>query len=192
MRKVHTFVSALVLAAASLSAQAVTLSEDFSGAFPAWESAWFGVNTDALNYYCHARGCVNRGNNPEGLWLAGTGGNGSVTTIDVILGSAFAATVSSLDMDLATFSGGTVSVFDKDGALIFSQDAGASSAYVHYTINSGNGIGHFSISGSASGNTSIDNVAVNVSAVPEVQTWALMLAGLAATGALVRRRQRRI
>jgi hypothetical protein len=172
-------------------AQAFTLTEDFEGAFPAWESGWFGAHTDALNVYCPARGCTERGNNPDGLWLAGTG---SSSQILVSFTGGFGDGVTSLSMDVAGFSPTTLSVWDKDGALIFAEEVtltfGAFTdpgTYSNYTIASTNGIGAFGFSGIAAGNTSIDNITVGV--VPEPGTYALMALGLASVVSLARRRR---
>jgi hypothetical protein len=174
------------------NAQAVVLTEDFEGDFPAWETNWFGVNSTANNYYCFARGCTDRGNNPDGLWVVGG------TGVEVSFVSAFAASLASFKLDVAGYSPTTLRAFDTSDNLIFSQDVTLTSGafsdpgvYESYTITSTNGISRFIFSGGAAGNTSIDNLVAttDVSPIPEPETYALMLAGLAALGVAARRRK---
>ena len=181
--RISTLAAALALAAGSIgSAQAAVFTEDFEGSFPAWESQWFGTQSTGRNVYClGALGCASRGNNPDGLWLADTT-NGGTGAIDVKFNAAFGDALTSFKLDVAGYSPTTLQAFDKDNALIFSQNvsltAGAFTdpgVYVTYTITSGNGISHFTFSGSASGNTSIDNLVATTAAVPEPQSYALML-----------------
>ena len=192
-------VGAIALVAASIgAAHADVLTEDFSGAFPAWESNWFGTQSTGRNYYCGgALGCTDRGNNPDGLWIVGDTG-GSSSPVEVVFDTAFGASLTSFKLDIAGYSATTLQAFDAANTLIFSQDViltyGATSdpgVYSNYTINSANGISRFTLSGTASGNTSIDNlVATTATApIPEPETYALMLAGLGAVGFMARRRK---
>lgn len=189
--RLHSVMVPLALLAAG-SAPAATFVEAFEAPFPAWESAWFGTQSDALNYYCPDRGCTDRGNNPDGLWLRGV--NGSNGEIVVTFAAGFAQGIESLSIDVAGFATTTLRAYDVDGALIFAQavtlTGGAFSdpgVYANYHIASTNGISRFGFDGGAAGNTSIDNIAVNV--VPEPGTYALMAVGLAAVAGWARRRQ---
>jgi hypothetical protein len=183
--------TACAIALALGSAQAATYTEDFEGAFPAWESSWLGTQSTLRNYYCGgALGCGSRGNNPDGLWFISDSGGSSIS-----FDSAFGAALTSLHLDVAGYASTTLTAWDKDGNTIFSQDValtfGAYSdpgTYTGYTITSANGIGGFAFSGNSLGNTSIDNVVALTSAVPEPQTALLMLAGVLAVGAAKRRR----
>ncbi len=184
-------IAAIALTAASIgSASAASYTEDFNAAFPTWESNWFGSNSTARNYYCSgSQNCSNRGNNLDGLWVLTDSNSWAV---DVKFLGAFADSLTSFKLDVAGYSPTTLQAFDKSDALIFSQDValtygayGNPGTYASYTINSTNGISHFSFSGYATGNTSIDNlvaVTKNVTAVPEPESLALMLAGLVALG----------
>ncbi len=186
--------AAMLLAGAT---QAATYTEDFEAAFPAWESDWFGTQSTGRNYYCGgALGCTNRGNNPDGLWIVGNSG-GSAVPVEVNFASAFGASLTSFKLDVAGYSPTTLEAFDASNALIFSQvvtlTSGAETdpgVYATYTIHSTNGISRFTFSGSAAGNTSIDNLVAVAGVVPEPGTYALMLAGLAGL-ALARRQQQR-
>ena len=63
--------------------------------------------------------------------------------------------------------------------------------YAHYSVSSLNGIGGFSFSGAAEGNTSIDNLVAitNVAAVPEPSTWAMMIRGFLGVGFMAYRKR---
>ena len=187
---------AIITAAAVLmsgAANAAVLTEDFEGAFPAWESGWFGTNSTAQNCYGVGQG---RGNNPDGLWIAGAGQGCNSSPVTVTFGAGFAATLTSLSFDVAGFTPTTLSFFDKDGALLNAFNVTLTSGaltdpgvYVNYGTNSTNGIGGFSFTGAAAGNTSIDNIIANGSVVPEPASWAMLIAGFGLTGAAMRRRR---
>ena len=184
--------SAIAALALSSVAAAATLTEDFEAPFPTWESGWFGVNSDAQNCYGVGGG---RGNNPDGLWVSN--GGCLAAPVNVAFNAGFAATLTSLDLDVAGYSPTTLTIYDKNGATLLSvsvvltfgsfSDPGT---YSHYGVTSSNGIGGFSFTGGASGNTSIDNIVVNGgSAVPEPATWTLMIGGFGLAGAALRRRR---
>jgi hypothetical protein len=188
----------LALAAGAMaSAHATTtLTERFEGSFPAWESGWFGIHSDAANYYCPARGCADRGNNPDGLWLRGTDATQNAE-IEVTFDTAFGASMSSLSFDVAGFAPTTLRAYDSNGAQIFEQAVDLTrgaftdpGVYARYDIASTTGISRFTFDGGAAGNTSIDNINVSTSAVPEPASIALMLGGLGLLGGLARARRR--
>ncbi len=187
-----TLAAGLLGLATAGATQAATFIEDFEAPFPAWESGWFGTNSDAKNYYCGvASGCNDRGNNPDGLWLLGAGGvqGGEIV---VTFNAGFGANLTSFKLDVAGYSPTRLTALDSGGAVIFDQAVtltfGAETnpgAYASYTITSTTGISSFKFSGAAAGNTSVDNLVATV--VPEPASVALMLAGLAAVGAAARR-----
>jgi hypothetical protein len=188
--------AAACIAAAAGASHAASFVEDFEGAFPAWESGWFGVNTNVNNYICAARGCAARGNNPDGLWARAA--NGRVGDIPIDFLGGFGDSISSLSLDIAGYAPVDLRAWDKHGALIYSQAVtltfgafGDPGVYASYTIQSTNGISRFGLFATgrsqAAGNTSIDNIAVNV--VPEPGTYALMALGLVAVATVVRRRR---
>ena len=172
-------------------ARADVLHEDFEGTFPAWESGWFGVHSDATNYYCGLnRGCTDRGNNPDGLWIG---------QANINFDAAFGVSLTSFSISIAGYQTTSLRAFDSANKLIFDQNVvlteGAYTdpgVYSTYTINSTAGISHFMFTGSSIvGNTSIDNLVAVTAAVPEPETYALLLAGLGVLGFVARRRQAR-
>ena len=78
-------------------------------------------------------------------------------------------------------------------SLSFNADPSDPSIYSHYSVTSSKGIGGFSFSGEAEGNTSIDNlVASTVPAVPEPSTWAMMILGFFGLGFIAYRRRNQL
>lgn len=186
--------SAAMLAVGS-PALATAYFEDFEAGFPTWEAGWFGANTNAQNCYGVGGG---RGNNPDGLWIAGAGQGCTGTPVKVSFDAPFAATLTSFALDVAGFSPTVLTIFDKDGVSLFSGAValtfgayGNPGTYAHYGVTSNNGIGGFAFSGNAAGNTSIDNLAANggPTGVPEPAAWALMIAGFGLAGNALRRRR---
>lgn len=190
--------AALALTGYAGAAAATTYTEDFEAAFPAWESGWFGVNSNAETCYGAGQG---RGNNPDGLWISTTGQGCNSSPVAVVFNSAFASSLTSFAMDVAGATPTTLTFFDKDGAILqafnvvltngWGSDPGV---YSHYGVTSNNGIKGFSFSGAAAGNTSIDNLVAVTNegggnAVPEPATWALMIGGFGLAGAALRRRR---
>ena len=101
-------IAGITFAIGSMShVQAAVVTESFEGAFPAWESNWFGTFSNARNDYCDGlRNCTQRGNNPDGLWIADTS-NGN--TVNVIFDSAFGESLVSFKLDVAGYSNTTLS-----------------------------------------------------------------------------------
>jgi hypothetical protein len=193
------------------SAQAQVFEERFDAPFPAWESDWFGTQSTARNYYCQGpQGCAHRDANVDGLWVIG-GVDAWVAPIEVSFAAEFGASLTSFQLDIAGYTPTTLQAFDMANNLIFSEEValtfGALSnpgVYSNYTITSTTGISRFTFSGGAAGNTSIDNLVattreaehfnrldfVEVPAIPEPETYALMLAGLGGIGFMARQRRR--
>jgi hypothetical protein len=181
--------SLLALAGAAGQAQALTLTEDFEAPVPAWESGWFGVNSDARNVYCDgASDCAFRGNNPDGIWIGNTAASSNPPApVTVTFDPVFGSRILSFSLDVATYTDTILTVYDINNSAIFSQlvsqtygawtDPGV---YTNYTITSANGVSSFAFSGAATGNTSIDNLTVETSlaAVPEPSALALLGAAL--------------
>ena len=173
-----------------------TLAEEFNDPFPAWESGWFGENTDAVNYYC-SPGIVsgdcnsNRGNNPYGLWL------GADVHGDIVVNflNDFGAGLTTLSMEIGAYAANTTfRVYDFFGAIIYDQAVAAGnmdSGEIHI-VNSITGFSRFVLSaasGYATGNTSVDDVSVITgTSVPEPASLILIGMGiLGVAGAGVRR-----
>jgi hypothetical protein len=180
---VRIFLVALFTLALGLSAPAAVLTEDFEADFPAWETGWFGLNSNARNYYGIGGG---RGNNPDGLWIQDD--SPSDQNIRIVFGNAFALSLTSLSMDVAGYSTGTrLEFFDGSGAVLsdflITLTSGAGSdpgSYANYGVTSTTGIGGFRFyDSSPEGNTSIDNIVASSDAlvIPEPSTW-LMVAPL--------------
>ena len=172
----------LMLAVAGL-ASAGTLTENFDNV-PGWESGWFGVNSNAQNYYGVDAG---RGNNPDGLWIQdNTTGDQDIT---IVFNHAFALTLTGFSMDVAGYVPTDLIFYDASGHVIanFSPITDTNGAYTdpgvyqNYGVTSANGIGGFEFVGSSpEGNVSIDNLVATTgggSSVPEPATWSMMIGG---------------
>lgn len=141
-------------------ASATVYTENFEAPFPAWESGWFGTNSNAQNYYGVGQG---RGNNPDGLWIADGLANGSIA--EIAFKPSFAASLSSFSFDVAGHAPTTLTFYDSNFNVLSSTNVTLTSGaftdpgnYVRYSVVSNTGIGGFSFSGFAEGNTSIDNI----------------------------------
>lgn len=187
------FLVALFTLALGLSAPAAVLVEDFEADFPAWETGWFGLNSNARNYYGIGAG---RGNNPDGLWIQDDSPGDQ--NIRIVFGNAFALSLTSLSLDVAGYSTGTrLEFFDASGAtlsdFLITLTMGALTdpgIYANYGVTSTSGIGGFRLyASSPEGNTSIDNIVASSDAlvIPEPSTW-LMVAPLLSIALLRGRR----
>lgn len=190
MRLLLVAVCMLVL---GFSAPAAVFFEDFEAPFPAWESGWFALNSNAWNYYGVGG---DRGNNPDGLWIQDDSPGDD--NIRIVFGSGFALSLTSLSIDVAGYSTGTrLEFFDASGGvlndfLITLTGGGTSDpgVYANYGVTSTTGIGGFRFyNATPEGNTSIDNILASSDGfvVPEPSTW-LMVAPLLSVALLRGRR----
>ena len=179
-------------------AQAQILLETWDDPFGDWTTRWAYVNTDMENYYVAAGdpNINNRGNNPEGLWIAspqGVGNGDFDSHLEIHFDPTFGATITHIEFGLEAFVGIDVTAYDMSGnSLGTSTFSGGGFDFDHadvYSANSGNGVSYFALDSSGSGgsqvsgNTSIDNFSVTVPAPASVAL--LGLGGLAA----IRRRR---
>ncbi|WP_419814060.1 PEPxxWA-CTERM sorting domain-containing protein [Glacieibacterium sp.] len=203
MRFLKTCVSALALLTAVTGAQAANLVENFNEPFVGWESRWFGAETSAVNYYVSEQGPSNadyRGA-PDHSGLVLSDGDsyrdgGNYGQILISFSSSFGASLKSFSMDVASaLPNSTLFFYDMQGATIASFVLPGSplspyytpTSYTNVSVTSTNGIGGFSFTDFAQGNTIIDNLAA--ATVPEPASWAMMVLGFGAIGSALRRRK---
>ena len=190
-------VAGFAIAAPMTAARATILTENFNETpFSLWQAGWFGTNSNAQNYYVDYSGNVpdDRGNNPDGLWIAD--GSGSATPVTINFTPSFAASLNSFSIDVAGYVPSTLTIFDKSGATLLSTSItdtdGAFTlpgVYASYSVVSASGIGGFSFTGEAQGNISIDNVSVSAVPLPaSLPMFGAALLGLLGSGVTSRRK----
>jgi hypothetical protein len=201
----HAAVAGAALLGGALSAHAATLTENFNAPFPAWESGWFGTESDATNVcavtYCLVGGIpvppdpAVRGNAGDGLWLSSEHGFSS-SPLTITFDPMFGASLTSFKLDTVTYVESTLQAWDMSGRLIFSKDLRVHdyrdvppTRYQSFTIASTDGISSFTFTGPADGNTIVDNLVAVTAAVPEPASAALLLGGLALVGTRLRHRR---
>lgn len=203
MRFLKTCAAALAVFTAATGVHAANLVENFDAPFAGWESRWFGTQSNAFNYYVSEQGPVNIGyqgaSDHDGMYLSDgdsyrDGGNYGQILIN--FNAAFGSSLKSFSMDIASaLPNSHLFFYDIDGATIASfviPDSPVSPYWTpigstRVTVNSTNGIGGFSFTDGAQGNTIVDNLAATT--VPEPESWALMVIGFGAVGSLLRRRK---
>jgi hypothetical protein len=189
---------AVCLSAFAGLAQAQILTETWDDPFGGWTTRWAYTNTDMENYYVASGdpNIDNRGNNPEGLWIAspqGVGNGDFSGGIEIHFDPAFGATITHIEFGLEAFIMIDVTAYDMGGnslgTMTFSGGGFDMDHADVYSANSGNGVSYFALDsaayggGQVSGNTSIDNFSVTIPAPASVAL--LGLGGLAA----IRRRR---
>lgn len=192
MLKKLMFILSLVLYS-STSFGGVIYTEDFEDPFPVWESNWLGTYSNIQNVYGVG---ADRGNNPDGLWIADGLGNGSAAEITFDL--AFGSTITNFSIDVTSWIQTAVfEAFDVSGNIIHSiaitSFAGGYSdpgSYQTISFSSVNGLGGFNITGgSIEGNTSIDNVIATTGAVNVSEPTSIAVLGLGLLGFALRRKK---
>lgn len=170
------------------------LTETWDDPFGDWTGRWAYQNSDIENFYVASGDpdTNNRGNNPEGLWIAspqGVGNGDFDDHLEIWFDSAFGATITYIEFGLEAFVGLDVTAYDMDGNSLGTMNfSGGGFDFDHadiYSANSANGVSYFALDssgsggGQVSGNTSIDNFSVTIPAPASVAL--LGLGGLVAT-----------
>jgi hypothetical protein len=194
MKKAILCAVGLGMAAGTAQAQ---LTETWDDPFGDWTGRWVYMNTNMENYYVAAgNGDINnRGNNPEGLWIAspqGVGNGDFDNSLEILIDAGFGATITDISFGLEAYTMIDVTAYDMGGNSLGTMTFSGGNGFDHsdiYSASSGNGVSRFVLdaspygNGQVSGNTSIDNMSVTVPAPASVAL--LGLGGLVA----VRRRR---
>lgn len=201
---------AFIALASAVGAQAATFTEGFDEPFAGWETRWFGSESNAFNYYVSESGPAYvdyRGHESvTGMWLSDGDSwrdGGNYGEIHIRFNEVFGASLTAFSLDIASALredlglAPTLTFFDKQGAVIGSFVVPTApvvnaywvpEGYTNFAVTSANGIGGFSLSGSAQGSVIVDNLMAV--AVPEPTTWAMMLLGAGVIGAQLRRKNK--
>ena len=154
-----------------------TLEEGFPDPLGGWNDRWLYQNSNLENFYVAAGNCDpdNRGNNPEGLWIAEPQGCGSGVggpVMEWIFDPGFAATLSHLRFGIEAFFACDVSIYDASNNLLsIGAYSGGSMPMDHADIVSADSVSGISRvvfdstpygSTDIEGATSIDNVVVTL------------------------------
>lgn len=192
MKKGLTCLAVLLYSSLGFATISTVHTEDFNGDFPAWENNWLGTNSDLENFFGVN---ADRGNNPDGLWIAN-----KIINFD----DNFGASITEFSIDIATHIYATDVVFtayDKYEEFIYSTTIEATNGalsdpgvYFNVSILTPKGLSYWEFSGfNIFGNTSIDNILVTTeqpiiiaNPIPEPMTMTLL-----AIGSLVAFKRRR-
>ncbi|MHC4478945.1 MAG: hypothetical protein ACYTEL_25235 [Planctomycetota bacterium] len=157
----------------------VTYVEDFPDPLGGWTSRWFYTNTNAESIYvANGYSCDPdyRGNQLEGIWISDDKGCNNLVVqspVRIDFFNNFGDTATSFSLDqFACAAGVTFNIYDKDGALVFSDPLPSDCwnwANYSYTLSNGISAFEYSYTGApVEGNVSIDNITI----VIETVTWA--------------------
>ncbi len=200
MKQIISAILAMTLAS---HVSASVLTEDFSDV-PGWESQWFGIHSNAKNYYQVKSGtpASYRGNNPDGLWLDDNDGVNDDNALTIRFDDVFASSLSSFSLDLASYLNLDLKFFDALGndlsTLAVTPTFGGTQmpgVYRNFAISSTTGIGGFSLLNTGStieGNLSLDNLVAVVNDMPSAsvpEPASLILLALGAVGLIAQRRR---
>ena len=184
---VGLMLSGLILSAAN----AAVLTENFDDPFTDWRSGFMGVHTNLESYYVESGdpNQLDRGNNPNGIWIADGDGIASDTSVSILFDAPFGSTISSISFAVGAYTGGSMlEIFDVGGATLLLAALVINSTVAptdFYSTISGNGIGGFRIFANSQieGNTNIDSITLMTNPIPTVPVpAAIWLFGTAIMG----------
>ena len=194
MRKFCLLALALALGGQSL-AVAQTEWETFPDPLGTWLDRFMYQETNMENYYVASGNPDenNRGNNPEGLWIGRKNTPPGGPIVEFEFNADFGALITYMEFGLECWNTCDVTIYDMDDAVVATDTfSGGGFDFDHVDILSGatgNGVSRFVFdstpygSGNIEGNTSIDNIRVDL--IPEPTTAVCF--GLLAFAAIRRR-----
>ncbi len=162
---------AIITLVLSSNINAATFIEDFSQPFPQWESNWFGLNSNAQNFF----GSGSSQSSGEFLWIADDADRGPGETVDIRFGEVFGLSLMELSLDIDTAVSTSIKVFDGSGSILLDFDFNIANGYENIFVSSITGISGFSLFSvnQIEGNTALDNVIATTAVPVPAAIWLL-------------------
>ena len=174
--KMRNLAAACAMLFCTAIANADTYFETFDQPFPAWESGWFGLNTDAGNFYCSgARGCSSN-SSPGALWIVSATG-GSAVPVDIHFNPSFGASIQSLRLELRPYIAVTMNIYNSAGVVFQSTALSSQNLFTFFDVLAPSGVSRVLFSGNAAGNLQLGSIQAITAAVPEPSSAVLLLIG---------------
>ena len=149
-----------------------TLTETFDDPLGDWHEGFLYLNTNAESYYYASGNCDAdyRGNQPQGIWISddqGCGGMVVRSPVSIVSNNPVSHAATMLGIDIFTcVDGVTLNVYGADGELDISVPLESNCwNFTHYEWALANGISRVDLAysgGQVEGNTSIDNVQIDI------------------------------